>query len=325
MLTRRELSLVALIALTAASAARPQRKPALIGLLSPYTTTKVRPFRDTFVRALGQNGHTVGRDFLLLERYAEGDNERLLQLAHELVAARVDLILTSSTNAARAAQQATSTIPIVFEAVGDPVRAGFAESVSRPGRNMTGLSNFSGDLTAKRLELLKEAVPRCRTVAVLANPSNPFYASTLQRVQPFADKLELKVLLVSAGTSDSFEEAFQAMKRAGADALLETADAYLWMHGEQIANLALRHALPSISAFHDLVEAGGLMSYGVDMHASVQQAAAFVDKILRGGKPQELPIEQPRRLMFAVNARTAGALGLSIPQSILLRADMVIR
>ncbi|HEX2541032.1 MAG TPA: ABC transporter substrate-binding protein [Caldimonas sp.] len=256
MLTRREvLSVAASIGVTG-SAAQSQRKPTLIGLLNPYTTAKNRPFQDTFVRAMSQHGHVPGRDFLLLERYAEGDNERLPHLAHELVAARVNLIVVSSTNAARAAQQATSTIPIVFDAVGDPVRAGFAESVHRPGRNMTGLSNFSGDLTPKRLELLKQAVPRCRTVAVLANPSNPFYASTLQRLQPFADKLELKVFLVSARSNDDFEDAFHAMKLARADALLETADAYLWMHGEQIASLALRHGLPSISAFHDLVEAG---------------------------------------------------------------------
>jgi putative ABC transport system substrate-binding protein len=237
---------------------------------------------------------------------------------------RVDLILASTTNAVKAAQAATSTIPIVFESVADPVVAGFAESVSRPGRNMTGLSNFSADLSPKRFQLLTQLLPSLADVEVLSNRSNPYYLSQKPAIQSVADKLGLRVSFVDAGTPEEVEQAFRTMAARRAVALVVTADAYLYAQRRRIAALALANRLPAVFPFAAYVDAGGLMSYGVDPAPAIRQAAVFVDKIFKGANPGDLPIEQPTRVEMVINRRTAALLRLTIPPALLLQAERVI-
>jgi len=322
--TRRQVLKVLPALALASSGADSQPKLKVIGVLSPYTTQTYRPFREVFLRAMADLGYGGGKQFVMIERFGEGDNGRLAQMATELVALNVDLIFASSTNAAKAAQQATAVIPIVFEGVADPVMAGFAQSVARPGRNMTGLSNFAADLGPKRFQLLKQMVPRLSTVAVLANPENPYYSTQLQRTRPSAEHLGLEVFLVAAGRTDDLEVAFQEMKQRYAEAFSVVADAYLWLQGKTINDLALKYKLPSISPFEDWVDAGGLMSYGVNPAASIARVATFVDRIFKGLRPEEIPIEQPTTITLVVNQRTAKLLGLAIPQAISLQADRVV-
>ena len=322
--TRRQV-LGVLPALALASAgAESQPRLKVIGVLSPYTAQTYRPFREVFLRAMAESGYVEGKRFVMVERFAEGDNGRLPQMATELVHLAVDVIVASSTDAAKAAQQATAVIPIVFEGVADPVMAGFAQSVARPGRNMTGLSNFAADLNPKRLQLLKQMVPGLSTVAVLANPKNPYYSTQLQRMRPAAEQLGLRLFLVADGRTDDLESAFQEMERRHAEAFLVTADAYLWLQGRQINYLALKYKLPSISAFEDWVDAGGLISYGVNPAESMDRVASFVDRIFKGLRPEEIPIEQPKTLILVVNRTTAKLLGITIPQAISLQADRVV-
>jgi putative tryptophan/tyrosine transport system substrate-binding protein len=322
--TRRQALRVLPALALASSGADSQPKLKVIGVLSPYPIQTYRPFREVFLRAMAGLGYVEGKRFVMVERFAEGDNGRLPQMATELVHLDVDVILASSTDAAKAAQQATAVIPIVFEGVADPVMAGFAQSVARPGRNMTGLSNFNADLNPKRFQLLKQMVPGLSTIAVLANPKNPYYATQLQRMRPPAEQLGLKVFQVAAGRTDDLEVAFEEMKQRHAEAFFVVADAYLWLQGRQINGLALKYNLPSISAFEDWVDAGGLMSYGVNPAASMEHVATFVDRIFKGLRPEEIPIEQPTTLVLVVNRRTAKLLGITIPQAISLQADRVV-
>jgi putative ABC transport system substrate-binding protein len=267
-----------------------------------------------------------GKHFLMVERLAEGQNERLRGLAEELVKLKVDLILAHTTNAAAAARDATSSIPIVFFDVSDPVRAGFVESLGRPGRNMTGVSNFSADLHAKRLELLKQMVAGLRRVAALINPTNPYNSlgDIERRVQKPAEQLGLLALPIYATSPEELEPAFRSMKQQGAEAVLVTADAYFWTQRQLIGGLALSFRLPSIFAFAEFVDAGGLMSYGVDTREGVSRAASYVAKILKGARPADLPVEQPTKVDLVINRRTAEALSLSIPKMLLLKAEKVV-
>jgi putative ABC transport system substrate-binding protein len=275
-------------------------------------------------------GYVLGRDFTLIERTADGHDERLALLAEQIVQLRPDLVLTSSTNAAAALRKATSTIPIVFTNVSDPVRAGFTDTLAHPGSNMTGLSNFSGDLVQKRYELLKVFVPSLIRVAVLLNPRNPYFSSDAtgpafarDRYIVSAGKVGLQAFFVSAATEEDLRAAFQVMQTSSAQGLLVSPDPYYWAWRHQIARLALQYSMPTISAFTDNTQVGGLMSYGEEPSVAMQQAAAYVDKIFRGSKPGDLPIQQPATLELALNKKTAGALQLPIPQVLLLQADKV--
>jgi putative ABC transport system substrate-binding protein len=301
-----------------------QPRPRLLGLLSPYSRPEYERGRDVLVNALLDLGYVQGRDYVLVERLAEGANDRLPGLAAELVREKVDLIGVTTTNAALAAKQATSTIPIVFESVADPVLAGLADSIAHPGHNMTGLSNFSADLTAKRLQFLTQMVPHLARVAILANPTNPYYSTQMQRIQPAMDRLNLQPLVVDAASAAALDPAFSKMAQLRADAVLVTADGYLWTERQRIADLALRGRLPSIAAFPEYVEAGGLMSYGVDPTIGIRRVATFIDKIFKGADPGDLPIEQPSQVSLFLNRRTAAALQLSIPSELLLQAEQVI-
>jgi putative ABC transport system substrate-binding protein len=307
-----------------ATRARAQTGPKLIGILSPYATADVEPVLVAFRQAMRDLGYAEGRGYNLVQRLADGHQERLPALAAELVKLRVDLILASTTNAVKAANAATSTIPIVFESVADPVGAGVAQSISHPGRNVTGLSNFSIDLSAKRFQLLTQLLPALRDVEVLANPANAYYATQKPAIESVADKLGLRVNFSDASTPEEIEQAFRAMAARRAMALIVTADAYLYARRRQIATLALSHRLASVFPFAASVDAGGLMSYGVDPAPPIRQAAVFVDKIFKGATPGDLPIEQPTRVEMVINRRTAALLRLTIPPALLLQAERVI-
>ena len=301
-----------------------QDRPKIIGVLSPYSSPEYEPARELFSRSMLDLHYVNGKQFLMVERLADGQNERLRGLAEELVKLKVDLILAWTTNAAAAARDVTSSIPIVFFDVSDPVRAGFVESLGRPGHNITGVSNFSGDLNAKRLELLKQMVPGLTGVAVLMNPTNPYRLGAVERTQRAAEQLGLLAIPIDASSPEELEPAFQKMKQQGAQAVLVTPDAYFWTQRQLIGRLALFFRVPSMFAFAEFVDAGGLMSYGVDTREGVSRAASYVAKIFSGARPADLPVEQPTKVDLIINRTTAGVLGLSIPKMMLLKAEKVV-
>jgi len=295
-----------------------------VGLLNPTTAADGRPYFAEFRQGLLQLGYVEGKNLVLEERNADGRNERLGELTAELVRSNVDVILASTTNAASAAQRVTATVPIVFVAVSDPVTSGFAVSLAQPGRNMTGLSNFAGDLAPKRLELLKAVMPQLSSVAFLVNPGNPLYAGLLTRLRSAADRVGLQLLPVNSASSGEIDTAFATMQRESAFAVVIGGDVYHFQQRTQVADAAIKHRIASISPFREYAEAGGLMSYGTNIAAQFRRIATYADKILKGAKPGDLPIEQPAVFEFVINLKTAKALGIAIPQSVLLRADRVI-
>jgi putative ABC transport system substrate-binding protein len=312
----------ALLALPTAASA--QAKVWRIAFLSPLSAAEGEPLKGEFLRGLLELGYGSGKDFVLVERYAGGKTDRLAGLAAELVQLNVDLIFTTTVQAVSAAQQATAGIPIVFVAVSDPVKAGFADSVARPGRNLTGLSNFAGDLAPKRLELIKTFLPKITRVAILVNPDNPFAAGNLRSAQAAAEHMGLHVMAVNAATANEIEPAFAAVMRERAGAILVTGDVYHFGLRERIAAAAAKHRIALIAPFREYAEAGGLMSYGTDVAYQFRRAATYVNKILRGARPGDLPIEQPAKFELVINRKTAVTLALAVPQEFLLRADRVI-
>ena len=282
------------------------------------------PYRDAFLRGLREHGYVSGKDFTLYERFAEGKNERLPSLAAELVDLKMDLIFAGTTPTVSAVQQATGTIPIVFVAVADPVRSGFAVSVARPGRNITGLSNFAGDLAPKRLELLKEMLPKLSRIGLLVNPDNTLSTGMVQPLQLVAKGIGLQLVAVNSRTSEDIAPAISSMARQRLDAVFVSGDAYHFAQRRQISDAAIKNRIASVFPYRECVEAGGLMSYGTDTLDPFRRAAGYVDKILKGAKPGDLPIEQPSKFELAINLKTAKTLGIMIPQSLLIRADQVI-
>ena len=276
------------------------------------------------IDGLRERGYIEGRNFVLEARSADGNLDRLDGPATELVRQKVDLILTMGNAAGKAATRATTTIPIVATNVSNPVGDGFAVSLARPGGNMTGLSAGTDDTVQKLVELLSVAVPKIKHLAVLTNPTNIAHASMLLRVQAAAKQAGKQVLQVSAYTMEEIERGFAEMARKHVDAVIVLADAILTSHRAQIAGLAVKHRLPSIYPFAVYPEAGGLMSYGADMNDNFRRAGIFVDKILKGAKPGDLPFEQPTRYYLVINRKTASAIGLTLPQSLLISAEKVI-
>ncbi len=283
------------------------------------------PARAAFRDALRDLGWVDGRNIAIDDRFADGKFDRLPELAAELVGRNVDVIVASPTPAAVAAKNATSTIPVVVVSVADPVAAGLVASLSRPGGNVTGVSYSVGsDLFGKQLELLKEAVPRMRRVAVLTNPDNPGHATLASTVKATAASLGLELQFVGARAPGEFESAFAAMDHHHAQGLLVAQDAAFGIYRERLAALAVKHRLPSVYGLGGNVEAGALMSYGPDFPHQMRQAAAYVDKLLKGAKPAELPVEQPRKFELVINLKTANALGLTLPPALVQRADRLI-
>ena len=277
-----------------------------------------------FVRGLRELGYVEGKNLVIEWRFADGMLERLPGLAAELVRLKVDIIVITGTQATSAAQKATTTIPIVMANVSDPVGGGFVKSLAHPGGNITGLSNITGELSPKHLEMLHSMVPKVSHVAVLVNPTSSSNTAVLKNVQAAAQKVGVKILPVEARAPQEIENAFSIMAQKKAGAVIVVRDAVFNQQARQIAELTAKNRLPSIWANREYAEAGGLMSYGPSFTDQYRRAAIYVDKILKGAKPADLPVEQPTKFELLINGKTAKALGLKIPQSLLIMADKVI-
>lgn len=305
--------------------AQPSRKVLRIGILSPfYAAQKFDPYRNEFLLGLREAGLTEGEDFTFEERHAEGKNERLAGFAVELVRQNVDVIVADTTISAIAAQKATSTIPIVFVSVSDPIAAGFTDSLARPSRNMTGMTNFAGELTPKRLELLKLAVPNLSRIAFLVNPSNPYYGSLVPRIRSAADAVAMQLAVVDWDGRDDINTVFSKATKEGVQAVLISGDTSYFVPRKQISDAAIKHRIASIAPYRPYAEAGGLMAYGISILAQARHFAGYLAKIVKGAKPADVPIEQPTKFEMVLNLKTAKLIGLTIPQELLLRADDVI-
>ena len=324
---RRRL-VIAAAALPAASSlpaiAQPPPRLRRIGWLSPVRARPPLPYDTEFLPGMRELGYRENRDFVTEFRIADGYYERLPAFAEELVRMNVNLVLATASNATQAAQRASQDIPIVFVSVSDPVGSRIVASLSRPGGNTTGIANFTGDLVSKHLELLSSMLPRLSRVAVLVNLQNPSNARILGQARAAAAIRKVQVLPAHAGTAEEIDRAFAEALRARADAFIVASDPYFYRQAAQIAGLALASRLPSVFALRQHVEAGGLVSYGDDVFKIYRRAASYVDRVFKGANPGELPIEPPVDFELAVNTRTAAALGLTIPESLLLRADRVI-
>lgn len=295
-----------------------------VGYLSPQSRLDP-PYDRAFLQGMSERGYVEGKNLIVEWRFADGQYERLPALAADLERLKVDVIVASTSPAIRAAQRVTTTIPIVFPATGDPVGSGFVANLARPGGNITGLSNINLDVSAKLLELLITMLPRLSRVAVLGNPGSSTHAGILQGIQTAALKIVgLRVFSVEASTREEIEHGFVRMAQEGANGLIIAGDPFLIQQARQIALLAVQHRLPSITQQPVYAEAGGLMSYGQSVADSHRYAAVYVDKILKGAKPADLPVEQSTKLELVINRKTAKALDLAIPQSLLISADRVI-
>ena len=313
-----------LAALPPADAQQPAKVPRIGSLWTsplPATAHLVEAFRH----GLRELGYVEGQNIAIEFRSAERRSERLPGLAAELVRLGVDVIVAPGTEAALAAKNATGTIPIVMVNVGDPVGTGLAQSLARPGGNITGLSRLDQELSGKRLQLLTEVVPKVSRVAALYNPDNPSLALSFRETEVAARTLGVELRSLAVRGPNEFETAFQAATRGRAGALIVLGDALTFRHRARIADLAAKHRLPAIFGAGEYVDAGGLMSYSPNLSDMYRRAATYVDKILKGAKPADLPVEQPTRFELVLNLKTAKALGLTIPQSILIRADHVIQ
>ena len=280
---------------------------------------------QAFRQGLQEAGYVEGRDVVIDWRPANGDYARVPELVADLIQRKVDVIVVDNTVAARAAQRATSTIPIVMAVVADPVGSGLITNLAHPGGNVTGLSQMFPDLITKQLQLLKETVPQLTRVAVIWNPDTPFHRKAIEDLKAAAPSLSIELEFVSIRTPEQIVPAFSAVRRTRAQALCVLTDPQFVLQRRKFVDLALKARLPTVYGARQFVDEGGLMSYGANLTDSFRRSAGYVDKILKGAKPGDLPVEQPTKFEFVVNLRTAKALGLTVPQSILQRADEVIQ
>jgi putative ABC transport system substrate-binding protein len=317
--------LLATVFLTTASAAEAQqvKKRPRIGVLS--SRLGPLPTREgAFQESLRKLGYVEGQSITIEYRYAEERLDRLPDLAAELVHSKVDVIVAVSTPAIEAAKNATNTIPIIMAGVSDPVGTGFVASLARPGDNITGLSLQSPELSGKRLELLKEVIPKLSRVAFLVHRQDPGHRLFVKEAQDAGQSLGMQIQPLAVAGFEEIEGVFPAMGRERIGGLV-LQPIFIGTHGLRIAELAARNRLPTISDPREFADAGGLMSYGPSRSALWQRAATYVDKILKGTKPADLPVEQPTKFEFVINLKTAKQIGLTIPQSVLFRADKVIK
>ena len=306
-------------------AARAQQRGRLptIGFFSPNTRSAASPWTTAFVQQLHELGWIQDRTITIAYRFGEGRTDRIAEFVAEFVRLKVDVIVTHGEPNIVAAKQATSVIPIIFAVAGDPVATGLVASLAQPGSNVTGLSAQASDTASKRLELLGEVAPNLRRLAVLANVASPQALVEIREVQAAAGKLGLAVILSEIRRAEDIATVFDALK-GRADGLYVCADPLMNTNRTRINILAVGARLPTMHSFREYVEAGGLMSYGANIPDLLRRAADFVDKILRGAKPADLPVEQPTKFDLILNLTTAKVLGLTIPDSFLLRADEVI-
>jgi ABC-type uncharacterized transport system substrate-binding protein len=316
-------------ALCVPTAAQQTKKLERIGILLAGSFATSQSSTDAFRRGLTDLGYVEGKDIVIEYRFAEGKEQRLHMLAAELVRLRVDVIVVGGGNASSAAKNATKTIPIVMATAGDPVGSGLVTSLARPGGNITGLTLISPDLSGKRLELLKEMIPGLARVAVLVYRDNPATDPMLKETETAAVSLglQLQILEMRASTEvqDALESAFAAAKKNRFEALDILSSAFFNERRKEIGNLAVKTRLPTMFPYSSFTEAGGLISYGPNLLDLYRRAAYFVDKILKGAKPADLPVEQPTKFELVINLKTAKQIGLTIPPNVLARADRVIK
>jgi len=316
---------LALASFRLADAQQP-KKIAKIAYLAPSTTAAAAPLVEAFRQGLRELGYVEGKTFVLELRYGEAKAERLPEIARELVGLKVDVIVTATDVAIAAVKRETQTIPIVMANSTDPVGTGFVASLARPGRNVTGLSSISPELSGKRLELLKEVVPGLSRVAFLWNPDVRGAVLDYKETEGAASSLRLQLQSVEVVRAEDFDHAFSGITKERAQALMmPAANPVGFANRSQIASFAQKNRLPSIFSQKEYVEAGGLMAYGPNTPDMHRRAATYVDKILKGAKPADLPVEQPKKFEFIVNLQTAKQIGLTIPPNVLVRADRVIK
>jgi ABC-type uncharacterized transport system substrate-binding protein len=297
---------------------------ARIGFLSSSSPERERPRLTTFQQALRELGYFEGQNIFIEQRYAGGSFQQLPELAADLVRAKVNILVAVGAPATRAARSASSGIPIIMVGVADPVGIGFVANLARPGGNITGLSDFNTGVVAKRLELLREMVPSASRVAVLLNPTNPSNLPQLKLTQAAAATLGMTPLALEAKSAQEIDRAFVAMRTKRAQAVIVIGDPMFGSHRKRLIDLSAKSGLPAIYSTRAYVIDGGLVSYGTNLDDLYRPAAVYVDKILKGAKPADLPVEQPTKFELIINLKTAKTLGLTIPPSLLLRADQVI-
>jgi putative ABC transport system substrate-binding protein len=319
------LILSLLMVLPAAEAQRPAKVPRVGWLSDGIRAGAKSHLHEAFLHGLRDLGYVEGKNLIMERRDAEGQLDRLPELAAQLVELKVDVIVTWSVPGTRAAQRATSTLPIVMAEAGDPVRTGLVTSLARPGGNVTGLSVMDPNLTGKQVQLLKEAAPTIARVAVLYNPTFPATVLGLQEAQAAAPALGLAILPMEVRTADELDAQFAVMTSEHAEAVLTSGDPFMSTHYRRILDFAVKRQWPVMCFWREFVEAGGLLSYGPSLRDLFRRAATYVHKILQGAKPADLPVEQPTKFELVINLKTAQALGLTIPPSLLFQADEVIR
>ena len=300
-------------------------KSAEIGFLGGSSASVHSALLETFRRSLRELGYVEGKNIAIQYRYAEAKFERLPDLADELAGLKVDVLIASSTPAAIAAKNATSSIPIIFLSVSDPVSVRLVDSLARPGGNITGFTNIAPEVAGKRLELLKETVPKLSRVAVLWDPKAPGSTQQWKESQLPGRELGLQLHSMEVSSANEYDVAFNAATRTSSGGLAVTENPVAIFNQRQIADLAAKNRLPAIYPREDFVNSSGLMSYGFDLVGPYRRAAVYVDKILKGAKPSDLPVEQPTKFELVINLKTAKQIGLTIPPNVLARADRVIR
>jgi putative ABC transport system substrate-binding protein len=325
---RRKLLLVlgtAAFAAPLSALAQPVGKIFQIGYLGNSTPSMESALVEGFRQGLRERGYIEGKNAIVHYRWAEGKVDLIPALVAEMIALNVDVLVTSGTPAPLAAKKATTTLPIVMGAVGDAVAMGIVSSLARPGGNVTGLSSMSNQLEGKRFQILRELVPKMKRIALLTNPANPFSAVTLNSAQAASDALKVTAQAYGVSVVGEFEGAFAAIAKARPDAMVVLADRPLLVHNRvRIVQFAEQSRLPTIYPFSEFMDKGGLAYYGANLADMFRRSATYVDRILKGAKPADLPIEQPTVFELVINRKTAKALGLTIPQSLLISADKVI-
>ena len=322
---RREfIALLGGVAVTWPLAANAQSKTPRIGFMGNSTAALEANLVDAFREGLREHGYEEGRNIVIEYRWADGKYERFPALVAELIAANVEVIVTAGTPAALAMKKATTTVPLVMVAVGDPVGTGLVPSLARPGANLTGLSSVAPDLEGKRLQLLREVVPTLSHVAMFINSLNPFHVSSMRQARAAAQTMGIKLQLHDIRKSEDLDDAFAAIRKERPDAVLILADRVFLHNRERMIDFTKEQRLPNVNAYKELVEVGGLMSYGPSYEDMHKRAAIYVDKILKGAKPADLPIEQPSKFTFIVNLKAAKALGVTVPSQLLGLADELI-
>ena len=317
--------LVLLLAVAVIAEAQEPKKVPRIGVIFPAFSSVSAPFMAAFREGLHDLGYTEGKNIVIEERYADGKEDRLPALAAELVHLKVDIIMVGGGNATLAAKNATKTVPIVMGTASDPVGTGLVASLARPGGNITGSTLINPDLSGKRLELLKETIPKLKHVAVLIHHDNPAATLMLKETETAAQSLGLQLQILEVRGSNELENAFGVAKKGRAEAMNVLSSAFLQIERKKIVELASKGQLTAMYFDSQFVESGGLMSYGANIADQFRRAATYVDKILKGAKPADLPIEQPTKFELIINLKAAKQIGLTIPPNVLVRADKVIK